>query len=158
MKEAEEKADVSLCFLHVGEEYAGEPTEEVKKLCERLIDAGADVIFCAHPHVVQPMEWVTTAGGSKGLVFYSLGNFVSNQPYPETILGAVATLTFTADGVSEAEMKPVVCHYAGRETTVYFLEDYTEELAAAQALNRQETVFTLESLWEMWEKETEGRP
>ena len=35
---------------------------------------GADLVVGSHPHVVQPFEQDST-----GAVFYSLGNFVSNQ-------------------------------------------------------------------------------
>ncbi|HJW10122.1 MAG TPA: CapA family protein, partial [Holophagaceae bacterium] len=31
-----------------------------------------------HPHVIQPVEWISS-GGRRGLVAYSLGNFISNQ-------------------------------------------------------------------------------
>jgi poly-gamma-glutamate synthesis protein (capsule biosynthesis protein) len=41
---------------------------------------GADVIFSSHPHVVQGLEMITNpASGGKVPVFYSMGNFISNQ-------------------------------------------------------------------------------
>ena len=38
-----------------------------------MIDAGADVIVGAHPHVTQNIEWYKDKP-----IFYSLGNFVFN--------------------------------------------------------------------------------
>ena len=151
---AEEEADLSLVFLHAGEEYAGEPSEKVRELGLRLVEAGADVILCSHPHVVQPMEWLSTETGEKGLIFYSLGNFASNQGSPETLLGAAASLKLTREGVKEAELLPLFCHY-GDGTRVYFLEDYTPELAERHILNREESIFTVDSLWDLWRRETE---
>jgi hypothetical protein len=44
-----------------------------------MLDAGASVIVGHHPHVLQPIETYTTADGRMGVIFYSLGNFLSNQ-------------------------------------------------------------------------------
>ena len=57
--------------------------------------AGADLIVGSHPHVVQPFE-----ADSAHAVFYSLGNFVSNQRkrYCDGGLIADITLTRAADG------------------------------------------------------------
>jgi poly-gamma-glutamate synthesis protein (capsule biosynthesis protein) len=41
---------------------------------------GADVIFASHPHVLQGMEMLTDdETGRQVPVFYSMGNFISNQ-------------------------------------------------------------------------------
>ena len=37
---------------------------------DSILDAGADIVFGSHPHVLQPIE---EYGG--GIIFYSLGNF-----------------------------------------------------------------------------------
>ena len=91
---AEGSADVSICFLHCGEEYADAPTEEEESLVAQLIDAGTDVVICTHPHVVQRTQTVTTAQGNRGLVCYSLGNFMASSTEPAAVLGAAVSLTF----------------------------------------------------------------
>ena len=48
---------------------------------------GADLVVGSHPHVVQPFEQDST-----GAVFYSLGNFVSNQRRRYTDGGLVAAV------------------------------------------------------------------
>ena len=37
------------------------------------------MIVCHHPHVLQPVETYRTADGRDTVIFYSLGNFLSNQ-------------------------------------------------------------------------------
>ena len=69
--------------LHFGIEYQTQPNDAQKTLARNLIAAGADIIAGSHPHVVQPYELaeVTEPDGSvrKGLIIYSMGNFISNQ-------------------------------------------------------------------------------
>lgn len=38
-----------------------------------MCNAGADVVFGSHPHVLQSIEWY-----GKSLIVYSLGNFLFN--------------------------------------------------------------------------------
>ncbi len=44
-----------------------------------MLEAGATVIVGHHPHVLQPIETYRTADGRDTVIFYSLGNFLSNQ-------------------------------------------------------------------------------
>jgi poly-gamma-glutamate synthesis protein (capsule biosynthesis protein) len=43
------------------------------------MDAGASVLIGHHPHVLQPVETYQTADNRNTVIFYSLGNFLSNQ-------------------------------------------------------------------------------
>ncbi|BBH19691.1 hypothetical protein Back11_10360 [Paenibacillus baekrokdamisoli] len=69
--------------LHFGTEYQTAPNDKQKTLARKLIAAGADIIAGSHPHVVQPYETVEVPepDGStrRGLIIYSMGNFISNQ-------------------------------------------------------------------------------
>lgn len=76
---AREKADIVLLALHWGDEYVRYPNEIQKQLADQFIKAGADIIFGHHSHVLQPIEWIEREDGSKGIVIYSLGNFLSGQ-------------------------------------------------------------------------------
>ena len=63
-------------FVHWGSEYTHVPSARQRLLAQSFIDAGADLIIGAHPHVVQPVEIY------KGkAIFYSLGNFVFDQNF-----------------------------------------------------------------------------
>ncbi len=79
-------ADAVSVSLHFGVEYQRMPNAEQTALARELIAAGADLILGSHPHVVQPYEEIAVPAdesfdGSprKGIVIYSLGNFISNQ-------------------------------------------------------------------------------
>ncbi len=74
-----EGADVIVCFIHWGFEYNLEASTGQTRFAKDLADAGADVIFGSHPHVPQPAEWLTSADGRSVPVYYSIGNFISNQ-------------------------------------------------------------------------------
>lgn len=177
LEEARAQADFSICFLHCGEEYSDAPTDEVEALVEKLVDAGADVVACTHPHVAQRTETVTTAQGNTGLVCYSLGNFVSDQTVPGTVLGLALSMTFekpraatdasvetdettrgggsegagAAARLSSVTVIPTVCHVADGHTTAYLLEDYTDEMARSHFQNTVEAgSVTLASLHEQW--------
>ena len=73
-------AQVIIAYYHWGEEYQREANRWEKELAQRAADMGADIIFASHPHVVQGMEYITYSdSGRKVPVFYSMGNFISNQ-------------------------------------------------------------------------------
>lgn len=76
-------ADVVAVYVHWGYEYNFTPADYQRKLAQRMADAGADLILGSHPHVIQPLEWLTVTegerAGKRALVAYSMGNFVSNQ-------------------------------------------------------------------------------
>jgi poly-gamma-glutamate synthesis protein (capsule biosynthesis protein) len=63
-------------FAHWGVEYETSESATQKREAHELIDAGADLIIGAHPHVIEPIEIY------KGkAVFYSLGNFIFDQDF-----------------------------------------------------------------------------
>ncbi len=64
-------ADIVIPFMHWGWEYQRAPSSRQRQLARLMIDAGADAIVGAHPHVTQGVE----SYRGKPIV-YSLGNFV----------------------------------------------------------------------------------
>jgi poly-gamma-glutamate synthesis protein (capsule biosynthesis protein) len=60
-------------------EYAPAPRPEDVETAHRMLEAGASVIVGHHPHVLEPVETYRTADGRNTVIFYSLGNFLSNQ-------------------------------------------------------------------------------
>lgn len=73
-------SDIQVAILHWGIEYTRSETDFQKQLAQKLCDAGVDIIIGSHPHVVEPVETITsTDGKNKTLVIYSLGNYISNQ-------------------------------------------------------------------------------
>ena len=75
MKEA--GAECIVLFIHWGTEYNTAPNDRQHQMAQKLCDMGVDVIVGSHPHVVQPVELLTSANGHTTRCLYSLGNAVS---------------------------------------------------------------------------------
>lgn len=100
-----EEADFVVASIHWGVEYMRRPTKSQRELAEWLHVVGVDCIIGSHPHVVQPFEgWYDESGRCVGGVFYSLGNFISNQPFPYTDFGLAAHLRLREVAVGEVEV------------------------------------------------------
>lgn len=79
---------------HWGVEYQKEATDFQIKFAHAFIDAGADLIIGAHPHVVGDVE---EYNGKK--IFYSLGNFAFDQYFSkETSEGLAVNVALEKDG------------------------------------------------------------
>ncbi|MBQ3049982.1 MAG: CapA family protein [Oscillospiraceae bacterium] len=134
---AKQQADVVVVSAHWGVEYTHTPGKEQKELAAKLAEFGADIVIGHHPHVIQPYEWIDGT-----LVIYSLGNFVSAQNKPETMIGAMFNIDVELEKVSgrvkisEPEIIPMITHYdAGNyNVRLYTLEQYSEELAAKHGI------------------------
>ena len=129
-----------------------------------MTEAGADLIIGTHPHVIQPIEWIETENGNKALCYYSLGNYVSTQYKPETMLEALAWVVFEVKGdtieIVEEETGAIPMVYQFKVShkfeDVYFLDEYTEELAQSHGIQvRGEPGLTLENL-QKWANEVLG--
>ena len=73
-------AEVIVVYVHWGEEYQLAQNNKQKEIAQAICDLGADVIIGGHPHVVQPIDLLTSTDGKhKTACVYSLGNFLSNQ-------------------------------------------------------------------------------
>lgn len=73
-------AELVICYFHWGEEYQRTPNEYQQYIAKEAAKFGADMIFASHPHVLQGMEILAgNTAGKQVPVFYSMGNFLSNQ-------------------------------------------------------------------------------
>ncbi|MBP1097521.1 CapA family protein [Bradyrhizobium diazoefficiens] len=64
---------------HWGVEYERAPRRNQVDWAQEMVDAGATAILGQHPHVIQPIQKMTSKDGIDVPVAYSLGNFVSGQ-------------------------------------------------------------------------------
>ncbi len=71
---ARPQADFLIVFQHWGVEYETVETSHQQALARAAIDAGADLVVGAHPHVIQPHEIYQGKP-----IIYSLGNFVFDE-------------------------------------------------------------------------------
>ncbi|MBK5240895.1 CapA family protein [Clostridium sp.] len=78
-------AEAIIFVIHWGNEYERKPNVHQISIANKLCDFGVDVILGSHPHVIQPIEFITSEKtGKRSLVVYSMGNFISNQRYEYT--------------------------------------------------------------------------
>lgn len=93
--------------MHWGTEYQTQQSEEQTQIAQKLCDMGIDTLIGSHPHVIQPVDVLTSADGEhQMLCAYAIGNFLSNQraeymqaemPTGETEDSYMLTLTLSSD-------------------------------------------------------------
>jgi len=90
-------ADIVIPYMHWGWEEEARPSPRLQAFARRMIDAGADMVVGAHPHVTQGADVY------KGKpIVYSLGNFLFNSFETEaTTTGWVLSARIGPDGVRE---------------------------------------------------------
>jgi len=104
VKEAKQKSDFVVVSMHSGIEYTNKPNDSQINFAHTAIDAGADLIIGHHPHVVQILEKY-----KEKFIFYSLGNFVFDQPQKqETKEGLAIKVYFNKDKLNKISLLPVV--------------------------------------------------
>jgi hypothetical protein len=79
VKAARAQCDFLVLSVHWGIEYAPAPRPDDIELAHKLMEAGATVLVGHHPHVLQSVETYITPDSRNTVIFYSLGNFLSNQ-------------------------------------------------------------------------------
>jgi len=133
---AKSEADFVVVSVHWGDEGAFSPNQSQKQMAQLMSDCGADVIIGHHPHVIQPVEWLTGEDGNKTLCVYSLGNFAAEQEYAYNMVGGVVEFDIVrkneeAPYVENVVFNPTVFHYRPDfyGNRVYLMKDYTPELA-----------------------------
>lgn len=98
IERAKEIADFVIVCPHWGTEYVYQPDSYQKKWTQFFYEQEVDLVIGTHPHVIEPVEWIESEESDhKMLVYYSLGNFVSNQNRLPRMLGAMAEVTITMD-------------------------------------------------------------
>lgn len=66
----EQGAELVIVAPHWGIEGSYRPTQQQMDIGHAAIDAGADIVWGTHPHVLQPIEEY-----NGGIIYYSMGNF-----------------------------------------------------------------------------------
>ena len=79
--DADGKYDHVIVYAHWGVERAVMPEEYQRTLAKGYIDAGADLVIGAHPHVLQGFEFYKDVP-----ICYSLGNYLFGNRTGETLL------------------------------------------------------------------------
>lgn len=141
MEKAREICDILIVSIHWGDENTQTPNSEQIRLSKLISNAGADVILGHHSHTLQPIEWIERDDGGRTLCIYSLGNFVSGMARPVNQVGGFLSFHIRSDGngsleIAEPSFNPTVFYYGmdWYNTHVYFLEDYTDEIASTHGV------------------------
>ena len=83
------KCDLIIVAMHWGTEYSMGVSDKQEEVANYLSSLGVNIIIGAHPHVVEPIEYINNG---KTLVIYSLGDFISDQVGIERLTGLMVTL------------------------------------------------------------------
>lgn len=73
-------ADAIVVYIHWGNEYDTVVSDNQRSIAQTLCDMGVDVIVGSHPHVVQPLDLLTSTvdPAHKTVCLYSTGSFLGN--------------------------------------------------------------------------------
>ena len=85
IKALKKQVDLVIYAPHWGTENSFKATQKQKELAHAVIEAGADIVYGCHPHVLQPIEEY-----QNGVIYYSLGNFCfGGNIYPKDYDSAI---------------------------------------------------------------------
>jgi poly-gamma-glutamate capsule biosynthesis protein CapA/YwtB (metallophosphatase superfamily) len=132
-----------------GTEYSTTVNAEQKSDAQWLADQGVALVLGHGSHELQPVAQLTGSGGTKTLVWYSLGNFLNTQEPPETLFNGIAGLDIDTKtlAISNLRYTPIYMHYewtpdqAAADNTnarnnlhLYPLEKATDAMVSGQQL------------------------
>lgn len=95
------KPDFIISFLHWGEEHQLNEGSNERGLAHLMHQWGSDLVVGSHPHVVQPIKNEAVKVGNQThnfLTAYSLGNFISAQPFVNTEGGIIFEVNISKQG------------------------------------------------------------
>lgn len=121
IENAQTVCDFLTVYVHWGIERNTTPEQYQRELAHAYMDAGADLVIGAHPHVLQGIE----AYNGK-LIFYSLGNYIFNRSIEKTMLVKVSQ--------------------QGEETTISILPAYAQSAKTKEYEDKEEFYDYMESL------------
>lgn len=86
-------AEIVICAFHWGTEGAYRPNSNQEYFGRAAIEAGADIVYGSHPHVLQKIEQY-----QGGYIFYSMGNFsFGGSTFPQDYDSAILQLEVLRD-------------------------------------------------------------
>ena len=155
IKRAEKEADFTIVCPHWGTEYLRGISDYQKAWSQIFVENGVDLVLGCHPHVIEPIKYVTDKKtGHKMLVYYSVGNFVnstmSNGRVSDRYIGGLAKVKLKrgADNkvrIAKYGVKATVMHNGGTKfgSRVIPLNIYTDKLAKKNVMKAQDYMFAV---------------
>lgn len=96
------EADVTIVQLHSGFQFSHSPSGGVHQNARAAIDAGADMVVCHHPHVLQGVEYYRGK-----LIVWSLGNFIFDQNFLSTFNTMMLRTVWEGDQLIQTRLLPM---------------------------------------------------
>ena len=101
--EAKKKHDIVVVAMHWGVEYQPYIDEaQQQDPAHKLVDAGADIVWGNHPHVIEGIEFYKNS-----LISYSQGDFVCDHYSQETGETFILEFNLTPEGIKDVRATPV---------------------------------------------------
>lgn len=133
-----------------GTEYSAAINSEQDKESQFLADQGVNLVLGHGPHELEPVKWLDGSGGSKTLVWYSLGNFINTQEPAETLFNGLAVMDIDKSSlaIKNPGYLPIYMHYewtasqaasedlpARHNLHLYLLDDASQNLIDSNQLH-----------------------
>ncbi|MDH5648644.1 MAG: CapA family protein [Gammaproteobacteria bacterium] len=99
---AGENADIVVVSFHWGREGTTELRDYQMVLGRAAIDSGAALVLGHHPHILQGIERY-----GKGVIFYSLGNFVFGSYSKTAQRSAIVSANFNNNELESIQIQPI---------------------------------------------------
>lgn len=143
-------AQYIIASIRWGVEYSGTVDQQQKDTAQWLADQGVNLILGHGSHVLEPVQQLTGAGGTKATVFYSLGNFLNTQEPPETLFNGLSLIKLDPKTlqIKSLAFLPIYMHYEWTPTQqkaddllsrhnikMYLLENATQDMVDSNQLH-----------------------
>lgn len=136
IKKAKEIADVVIVSAHFGTEISNELKTSQINMARLMVEWGADIIIGTQAHTAQSMEFIERDDGTKGFVYYGLGNFVSAQSDPKALVGILGDLTVTKNlltgeiSIENIKAIPIITQYGYNYSNIHIVpySEYTNDM------------------------------
>lgn len=124
VREAAAHADFVIVLPHWGVEHSTVLEDDQIEFAHQYIDAGADIVIGAHPHILQGIEYYNGKP-----ILYSLGNFWFDSYDIDTVLAEVQVSgVLTVDGKMKGDPEVNVILHPGLQSGVFTAwEEGTDE-------------------------------
>ncbi len=127
--------DYKIMSFHWGDEYINIPSRKQIEDAHKFIDLGVDIIIGHHPHVIQPVEKY-----KKGLIFYSLGNFIFDMVWSKSVrLGMVAHITLEKGKEVKYSCDPI---YIGDDYVPRRINNFNSHQTLVNRIEKKNKKFT----------------
>ncbi len=124
-------AKVIIASMRWGTEYSTTVTNEQQKDAQWLADQGVQIVLGHGSHELQPVQELTSSGGGKTIVWYSLGNFINTQIPAETLFNGLGYIT-----IDQKTYQPSIVGYL----PLYVNYEWSAAQAAAETISARSNV------------------